>query len=310
MCLAIGEVCSQNVTFMFSDGIDNESLKTKVEKNLSLFLTNINKAYRQKADKVDLSGVQIIAQAKEAFDDLWLYFPFESQDVEIVQSCIHSKTEYCVREIPVYVIDKDTLAASSIRELTIGFNSGGQITNVAFALEQLQVSTILQSGKQVKDVEERTQILNFVERYRSYYDQKDAKSIEEIFTDDAIIITGTVGMKKTHEGGMMRTVKYDKMNKQQYINKLKGIFARKSYIRVKFEKIDVIAHPTRDDIYMVRLYQHWNSPGYNDYGYVTLLWQFPRDGGDPRIMVRTWQDEKIIKSGESKLFRLDDFKIY
>ena len=309
MCLVIKATNAQNVTFNFTDGIEAGSLKTKVEKNLSLFLTNINKASRQGAEEVNLSSVQITEQTKEAFDELWKFQPFKCADTENWQSCIRTKTGYSVRQIPVIVNDKDTLGAPSMRELTIEFNNNGQITGVFFALEQHNIDTILRTGSAVKDTRERQEILNFVERYRSYYDQKDIKSIEDIFTDDAIIITGTVGMKKTNEGGMIKTVNYDQLSKQQYINKLKKIFEKKSYVKVKFNGIEVISHPTRSDIYMVRLLQNWRTPGYEDNGYVTLLWQFPKNGGDPRIMVRTWQDESIIKSDENQLFYVTDFKI-
>ena len=310
VALAFQNTSAQNVTFAFADGIYDEGLKAKVEQNISLFLTNINKASRQGADKVDLDGVQITAQAKESFEDLWEFMPFKCVDNANVQSCIQTVTGYNVREIPVKVTDKDTKDEPSTRELTIGFNSKGQITSADFALEQHDVNSILQTGRHVKDYKERMEILNFVERYRSYYDQKDIASLENIFSDDAIIISGTVGMVRTKEGGMVRKVTYNQQNKQQYLDKLKRIFKQKSYIRVKFNNIEVISHRTRDDIYLVRLFQNWRTPGYEDNGYVTLLWQFPKDGDDPRIMVRVWQDENIIKSGDGKIYNLTDFKIY
>ncbi len=308
MALAVSEADAQ-VIFKFSDGIYNESLKTKVEQNISTLLTNINKASRQGAEKVDLGGVIILEQAKKDFDDLWEYLPFKCLDDANVQSCIQTVTGYTVRGIPVIVTDKDTNEAPSVRELTIGFNSSGEITGIYFALEQHNMNEILQSGTEVKDVRQREEILNFVERYRSYYDQKDIKSIEEIFTDDAIIITGTVGMVKTKEGTMVKNVRYDELNKNQYIDKLRGIFRRNSYVKVKFTGAEVIAHPQRNDIYMVRLHQNWRTPGYEDNGYVTLLWQFPKNGGDPLILVRTWQDEDIVRNDEDQLFYVTDFKI-
>lgn len=307
--LAIATTHAQ-VTFEFSDGLYDASLKAKAERNISTFLTNVNKAAQAGATTVDLSGVMMTDQARESFNDLWDFFPFKCMDDVNVQSCIHSVTGYSVREIPVLVTDNDTKEAPSPRELTICFNKSGEINSVNFALEQHNISTILQSGRSVNDVEKRQEILNFVERYRSYYDEKDIASIEAIFTDDAIIITGKVGMVKTKEMGMVRTVEYEKQTKLQYIDKLKGIFRSKKYVKVKFTGIEVIPHPNRDDIYLVRLLQNWRTPGYEDNGYVTLLWQFPDDGGDPRIMLRTWQNEGVVKTGEAKLFNLRDFKIY
>ena len=166
----------------------------------------------------------------------------------------------------------------------------------------------MQNGVEVKDTRQREEILNFVERYRSYYDQKDLKSIEDIFSDDAIIITGKEVKRKTPEGVMVTVAEYKEQNKQQYIEHLRGIFKRKSFIKVVFKGIEVVRHPMREDIYMVTLHQNWRTPGYEDNGYVVLLWQFPENGGDPRIMVRTWQSDRIVRTKDD-VFQIEDFNI-
>ena len=43
----------------------------------------------------------------------------------------------------------------------------------------------------------------------------------------------------------------------------------------------------------MRLRQEWRSSTYSDEGYLFLLWDFPEDGGDPIIHVRTWQPEMV-----------------
>lgn len=298
----------QSVSFKFSDGIYNETLKSNVERNISALLTNINKASRQKAKNVSMTGVRMVPQALSAFNDLWEFMPFCCDDQMNVERCIQTVTGYQVRGIPVTVTDKSELDGQPERELTVGFNSSGDITGVYFALEQHNISNILQHGQEVKDVRQREEILNFVERYRSYYDQKDLKSIEDIFSDDAIIITGKEIKRKTPEGGMFTITEYKEQNKQQYINMLRGIFRRNSFVKVTFKGAEVVRHPVRKDVYMVTLHQNWRTPGYEDNGYVVLLWQFPENGGDPRIMVRTWQSDKVVKTKED-VFQLEDFKI-
>ena len=299
---------AQNVTFKFSDGIYNESLKTSIERNISLLLTNINKAARQKSSHVDISGITITEQALNSFNDLWEFMPFSCDDDFNVERCVQTVTGYQVRGIPVTVTDKEEYNQNPDRELTISFTSGGEITGIFFALEQHMVNTILRTGSKVTDARQREEILNFVERYRSYYDQKALKSIEDIFDDDAIIITGREVTRKTPEGGLVTLVNYKEQNKKEYIAHLKQIFDRKSYIKVGFRDIEVSRHPTRGDIYLVNLHQNWRTPGYEDNGYVVLLWQFPENGGDPRILVRTWQSDKIVKT-KSDVFHIDDFNI-
>ena len=298
----------QDVTFKFSDGIYNESLKNTVERNISALLTNINSASRQKATKISMSGVRIIPQALEALNELWEFMPFNCDDRENVERCIQTVTGYQVRGIPVTVTDKSGIDGDPEREITVAFNSSGEITGVYFALEQHNITNIMKNGVEVKDARQREEILNFVERYRSYYDQKDLKSIEDIFSDDAIIITGKEVKRKSPEGFMVTVAEYKEQNKQQYIEHLRDIFKRKSFIKVVFKGIEVVRHPLRDDIYMVTLHQNWRTPGYEDNGYVVLLWQFPENGGDPRIMVRTWQSDKIVRTKDD-VFQIEDFNI-
>ena len=305
---AITSTWGQDITFRFSDGIYNESLKNTVERNISALLTNINRASQQKATKISMNGVRMVPQALNAFNELWEFMPFSCDDRTNVERCLQTVTGYQVRGIPVTMINQDELDGQPERELTIGFNSSGDITGVYFALEKHNITNIMQNGVEVKDARQREEILNFVERYRSYYDQKDLKSIEDIFSDDAIIITGKEVQRKSPEGFMVTVPEYKEQNKQQYIEHLRGIFKRKSFIKVVFKGIEVTRHPMRTDIYMVTLHQNWRTPGYEDNGYVVLLWQFPDNGGDPRIMVRTWQSDRIVRTKDD-VFKIEDFSI-
>lgn len=80
---------------------------------------------------------------------------------------------------------------------------------------------------------------------------------------------------------------------------MKKVFAIKNqWIDVKFEAIgddngtgcSVVSQSKVDKtMFGVRLKQTWKSSRYSDEGYLFLLWEFPDDGGDPVIHVRTWQ---------------------
>ena len=307
MALAVNEVGAQ-VIFRLSDGIYNESLKTKVEQNISLFLTNVNNASRQGAEKVDLGGVMMTAQAKEAFDDLWEFLSFKCMDDTNVLPCIQTVTGYTVRGIPVIVTDKDTNEAPSVRELTIGFNSNGEITGVFFALEQHIGNEILHPGMELKDSRERAEILNCVERYRSYYEQKDLKSISEFFGVD-LSSTETEGNVKVKEEAMVKKIRHDELNNNQYIEKLRNIFMRGGDVKVKFTSVGVWAHPTKKDIYMVRVHQNLNTQGFEDNGYVTMLWMFRDKMTCPQIIMCIWQSEESVKT-EDDFFQIHDFYIF
>ncbi len=305
----LNSVWGQNVSFKFSDGLYNETLKNNVEKNISALLTNINRAAEQKATKVSMNGVKMTPQAISAFNDLWTFMPFRCENRANVERCIQTVTGYQVRGIEVTVTDESEIVGSETRELTIGFNSSGDISGVFFSLEQHNINSIIKNGHNVTDTRRREEILNFVERYRSYYDQKDIQSIDDVFSSDALIITGKEVKRKSPEGFMVTVAEYKEQNKEEYIETLRGIFRRNSYVKVTFKGIEVAQHPTKDSIYIVTLHQNWRTPKYQDNGYVVLVWNFPKNGGDPRITVRTWQSDKVVKTKDD-VFQLDDFKIY
>lgn len=102
---------------------------------------------------------------------------------------------------------------------------------------------------------------------------------------------------------MNQKVEYTKQTKEQYLRNLKRAFRRNKWIDVKFSEIGEngeeggcagITQSTVDKTkYGVRLRQEWNSSNYSDKGYLFLLWEFPEDGRDPIIHVRTWQPEWV-----------------
>ena len=300
----------EKVTFIFSEGIYKEDLKKTAEQNISQLLTNINAAAENKS-VVSFNGVKINEGAKQEFLDLWEFMPFSCDDAINVEKCLQTVTGYQVRGLPVTILDIDDYNDNPTRELTVSFASDGEITGVFFSLEKHMVNTIMNSGTDVTDVRRKEEILNFVERYRSYYDQKDLPAIEAIFSNDAIIITGRMVTYKTPEGGMVTVPKYNEQNKDQYINELRGIFARKKYVRVGFSNIVLKRDPIRKNVYLVTLVQDWRTENaygrtYSDTGYVNLLWEFPENGGDPRIMVRTWEAKDVQPNNRLKM---EDFRI-
>ena len=309
--MAILVICAQEkVTFIFSEGLYKENLKKTAEQNISQLLTNINAAAESKS-VVSFNGVKISEQAKHEFLDLWEFMPFSCDDAVNVEKCLQTVTGYQVRGLPVTILDIDDYNDNPTRELTVSFASDGEITGVFFSLEKHMVNTIMNSGTDVADVRRKEEILNFVERYRSYYDQKDLKAIEDIFSNDAVIITGRMVTYKTPEGAMVKVPEYDEKNKVQYINELRGIFARKKYIKVGFSNIELKRHPTKKNVYLVTLVQDWRTENaygrvYSDTGYVNLLWEFPENDGDPRIMVRTWEAKDVTPT---KRLEMKDFKI-
>ena len=303
VCLTTA-VKAQRITFSFQDGIYNTILKNKMESTISDLLTEFNTAYRN-GRRLQLDRFALSDKARRSLTFTWdSIASFTCDDDRNISKCLTCVTGYEVREIYITLHPRkpSEFTGNVNREFSIGFTKDGTISFARPISDDNTYKAVFQQGSDVTDMRRRHEILNFVEDFRRYYDEKNIDALEQIYSDDALIITGSV-MKKgslgDQQGRLRPEVKYNKMSKKEYINKLRGIFARNKYIKVKFEDIEVMSHPARDGFYGVALKQNWkamNAAGgtrYEDDGYLFLLWEFPDDpNGQPLIHVRTWQPDK------------------
>lgn len=148
------------------------------------------------------------------------------------------------------------------------------------------------SGKlEETDAERRTLILNYMEHLRTSYNTKDIDFLEQLFSENALIVVGTVvkTTAETVDNYLPPTqVVYNIRSKSQYIEQLKRLFQANRTIDVTFSNFHIMRHPTMPGIYGVSLRQGYSSDLYSDDGYLFLLWDF-RDETAPKIHVRTWQ---------------------
>lgn len=302
------------VTFRFSDGINSAALKTKMEKEASRLLTAINDA-QQRGGAINFTGIDIDELAVETIKMNWDNVHFRTEDDEPVEHGLTLKAPdgsargYEVRNIGMEMIPFDSSYSSGDRrEISINFNPSGRIVDFNFTLDPNQYAQLIKEGIEMGDSERRRQILHWVEQFQSAYNQKDIKFMEDVFSDDALIITGVVRFTR-EKGDLAPTksarVEYVRQNKKQYLAKLRGIFDReknKGYLNVNFDNFRVLRHAAKPNYYGVTLRQRWSTPGYSDEGVVFLIWDFA-DENHPKIHVRTWEAD--IESS----FSLSDFKL-
>ena len=303
---------AQPVYFSISDGIDNPALKTKIEREVSMMLTEINAA--QSADRnlnfAAMGHPSIHVQRSLA--SLWENTPFVCIDDEIVEHCITTATGYQVRNIPLMMrpVDEEWSDDDEYQEAVISFDRQGNVESFYFTISMNLYMNIIKNNMELTDLRRRQMILNYVEQFRTSYNQKDIHFLNQVFSDDALIITGKVITQKHPEGFVTQKIRYNKQNKQQYLDNLKRVFKVTKYIHVSFDDIEVMRHPTNPNIYGVTLHQGWTSNTYHDEGYVFLLWDF-RDEDAPEIHVRTWQPDRFEGKAlaRDEVFSLSDFDI-
>ena len=303
---------AQPVQFRINDGLNNPVLQAKIESNLSLLLTETDAAFRD-GRSLDLSNVTITDDAASDLRRRWRNLPFLCGEPLVVERVLKTYDGgWQVRNIPV--TSRDEAGADSYQELVVDMDAAGTITLVSKAIEANLYRKVLSEGVDEKDTLRLQKILEYVEQFRRAYDEKNISFMNEIFSDDALIITGKVVRRGGKDHIRMKDdVEYRKQNKIEYLENLDRVFKQAKYIRVKFSDVRVTREPTKDGFFGVTVRQGYTSDIYSDEGYVFMLWDF-RNEGHPQIHVRTWSPYWIDK-GRNKVLEqnqiptINDFKL-
>lgn len=177
-------------------------------------------------------------------------------------------------------------------DVVFTFNKEGLIDNISFGLGKVAHDNIL--GHLNNLTQEKCDIIsNFLENFKTAYALKRLDYIEQLFDDDAIIITGKVLQKfnGNKEFGLSnnRYVQLVQQDKATYMRHLKRSFASKEFINIKFAN-NRIRRTKVDGVYAIQIKQDYFSSNYGDSGYLFLLVDI-RNTKEPIIHVRAWQEQ-------------------
>ena len=301
---------SQNVTYILTDGISEGNLKTKIERNISMLLTAINTAYNQESSEINYSSVDITYNATNAIGTLWQQFHFKTEKSKYVSFCVKlsgTTTIYHQSNIGVYVdpVDGTNYTGEPRREISIYLDKNGTIVDFSFTKGKFEYENVLKKGEELKDIDKRLQIIKWCEYLQNAYCNKDIHFIDDVFSDDALILVGKVITRRVSENDRIAIKKesmYKEYSKKEYLGNLKKAFGRNGYVNVSFEDFEVVRHWSNPNFYGVTLKQVWRSSTYSDTGILFLIWDFTNED-KPKIHVRVWQHM------EQKRFEMGDFDI-
>ena len=189
-----------------------------------------------------------------------------------------------------------------VENVVFVFDDQQKVSNITFGLDQQSTSDIL--SKKAWDDKSKMQLISFLENYKTAYALKRLDYINDIFSDDALIITGRV-VKRTVENELMRNnqyVEFTRHNKQDYIKRLSKIFSSNEYINLKFANTDLAKMGKGGELYGIQIRQDYFSTHYGDTGYLFLMVDL-NNPDKPIIHVRTWQPEPdpnfgVISAGD------------
>ena len=303
-------------SFSISDGaIENEALKTKIERNMTYLLATFRLTAESGKKTISLSRDYMTKDAIDDVEEMWKSSAMSCPPMDLKSRCLHTTTGYQVRGIPVDI--HEAVEAEARQELTVNFNKEGLIDGVSIAIEMNRYEQLMSQQSSDLDYTRRQIIIDFVENFRTAYNRKDIKLLNSMYSDKALIITGKVVMEKPNSDVNKMTllnnkVVYLSQTKQQYLQRLSNVFNKTRYINVSFSDIDVVQHPKYDDIYGVTLRQVWHTDNYRDEGYLFLMIDF-HDEYRPLVQVRTWQpykdDAGNVVTTDDEIFHLGSFKI-
>lgn len=298
------------VKVIISDGISNQKLKSKMERLSSEILTEVTDAQSQ-GRKLDLEHMNVDNTVRQSMGMLWATCPFKCTDSEIVEHCIQTGTGYQIRNLPLMMIpNQKGVMKQDYQEAVISFDRNGDVESFYLSIANNLYQKVISENNEITDLRRRQMILDYVEHFKTAYNQRDIDFLEQVYSEDALIITGRVVKQQKDNMKLPDKVVYNKQSKQQYIAKLRSIFKNNQNIHVTFSDIDLLRHPTNPNFYGVTLRQGWSTDKYSDDGYLFLLWDFT-DESKPQIHVRTWQPSEYNgkQIPEEEIFTLGDFDI-
>jgi hypothetical protein len=296
---------ANKISFQIIDGIQDDSLRQKLEQNSTKLFAKLNEAFSKSYELPLLDEKTITPEGLEKIMDLWRDGRFYCPADKIAEIISHKGDGFQIRNIPIIYGKEDKF------DVVIEYSSDGRITDFYIALDAHQYKTVMDATS-VIDRTRREIIANFLENLRTAYVKKDISYIEKLYSDKALIITGKVlktGDVSTDQFQKSLTkdqIKYQILTKTEYMSKLRKVFNSISYLRLDFKDVSVERSKKHVNFYGIKLRQIWESSGYKDDGLLFLMVQF-KDNEDPVIWVRTWQDTQ--KTPSEDVFDMHNFKI-
>lgn len=195
-----------------------------------------------------------------------------------------------------------------VEEVIFVFDDSGKICSISFSLGDNSIKDILNKREEFAGAQEKYQILQFMEDYKSAYCLGRIDYLEQVFADNALIIVGQVLKTDAKPLDDMylslgnERIKYLKLTKKEYIERLRLIFNANEYVNIQFDENTV--KKADEKLYGIQIAQNYYSATYADKGYLFLMMDL-NDANNPKIYVRTWQPEK---NPDGSIIGITDFK--
>lgn len=161
-----------------------------------------------------------------------------------------------------------------MRDIVFRFDKNTKkVKSLAFRLTDITERQIL--AKENWSENARLTLINFVEDYQTAYALQRRDYLEQIYSDNALVVIGTVlkTTKKTDNLLMKEEVriKYDTLSKSQYMERLERVFGNNEFVNLHFTNTSFNTVSGKQNVIGVQLRQEYFSSSYSDVGYLFLM---------------------------------------
>ena len=194
-----------------------------------------------------------------------------------------------------------------IESIVYEFDQDKKIKTLSFQLEQEAVADISKQDRWSKKA--KHVLIRFLENYKTAYALERHDYLTQIFSEDALIIVGSIVEKKPQalDKQIMllneKDILFNRYSKTEYMKNLERCFARNEFINLRFTENEIKKASSGKEVYGIQIKQDYFSSTYGDSGYLFLAVDL-EVADKPVIHVRTWQPER---DEEGKIFSFVDF---
>jgi len=246
---------------------------------------------------------------KKMFIQLMQYGKVSVLPLKDTLKIIQLNNETVVRSVPMAFYFSNS-NKQFIERVVFTFNDRHLIEAISFAIDDETIAGILNHSEKFGSVKDKYTLIKFLEFYKTAYSLKRLDYIESIFSDNALIIVGTVLKRSKRIDGMYKPIgeegiRYQQYTKKEYIERLETVFNSKEYVNIDFDEDTVKKLNGDEKIYGIQIAQHYYSSNYSDFGYLFLMIDL-NDSLNPTIYVRTWQPKK---NADGSIYGLENFRM-
>lgn len=178
-----------------------------------------------------------------------------------------------------------------IEKVSFRFNADNLVESLAFQLSEVAENDIMRDANWKRD--SRLTLMTFLEDYQTAYALKRKDYLDTVFSDKALIIIGYKVEGRVLPDGvrLKESVRYDTLQKPQYIERLRKQFITKEFINLNFTETEFRRVSSGEEVYGIRIRQEYFSNDYGDVGWLFLYVDLRHEL--PIIHVRAWQNDKV-----------------